>query len=94
MATGALENRVVVRIDVARRTNVVRIAVTGWERRVLRMIERRTGPGTRVVAVLACCREELRLRGVARIRAVIVIGLMAADTLSRQSRVVTVYVAI
>jgi hypothetical protein len=94
MAAGALEYRVIIRVGVAGRANVVGIAVTGWELRVLRVIERRTGPGTRVVAVLARCREELRLRCMAGICAGVVIRLMAADTLRRQSRVIAVYVAI
>ena len=80
MAAGALEHGVVIRIDMARGTNVVGVAVTGWERRVLRVIERRPCPGTGVMAVLACSREELRLRRMARVGAVVVIRLMAADT--------------
>ena len=94
MATGALEHCVVIRIDMARGTNVVGVAVTRWERRVLRVIERRPRPGTRVVAVLAGSREELRLRRMARVGAGVVIRLMAADTGSRQSRVIAVDVAI
>ena len=58
------------------------------------MIERRTCPGTGVVAVLARCGEELRLRRMAGVCAVVVIRLMAADTGSRQSRVIAVDVAI
>jgi hypothetical protein len=60
------------------------------EWRVLRVIKRGAGPCGRVVAVLARRREELRLRFVARIRRVVVVGLMAADTRRRQSRVVVV----
>ena len=94
MATGALEDRVVVRIGVARGAHVVGVAVIRRERRVLRVIERRARPGRRVVAGLAGGREELRLRRVARIRRVVVIRLMAADAGRRQRRVVVVDVAI
>lgn len=65
MTAGALEDGVVIRVDVAGSANVIRIAVTGWKRRVLRVVKRRIRPGTRVVAVLTGSGEELRLRGVA-----------------------------
>ena len=94
MTTGALEDRVVIRIDVARRTNVVRISVTGRELRVLRVVECRTSPGSCVVAALAGGGEELRLRRMAGIRAVVVIRLVTADAERWQSRVVAVDVAI
>ena len=58
------------------------------------MIERRTSPGGRIVASRAGGREELRLRGVAWIRSVVVIGLMAADTGRGQGGVVAIDVAI
>ena len=46
------------------------------------------------MAVLAGCGEELRLRGVARIGRVVVIGLMATNAGRRQRRVIVVDVAI
>lgn len=94
MAARALKYRVVVRVDMARRTNVVGVAMTRREGRVLRVIERRTRPGSRVVTVLAGGGEELGLRRVARIRGVVVIGLMATDARGRQRRVIAVDVAI
>jgi hypothetical protein len=88
MATSALEDGVVIRVDVAGSANVIRVAVTGGKWRVFRVIEGRIHPGTRVVAVLTRAREELRLCGVARVSAGVVIRLMAADAGGRQSRVV------
>ena len=64
------------------------------ELRVLRVIERRTSPGGRGMAGRAGSREKLRLRGVAGIGGVVVIGLMAADTGRGQRRVVAVDVAV
>ena len=61
---------------------------------VLRVIERCARPGGRVVASRAGRREELRLRGVAGIRGVVVIGLMAANTGRGQRGVVAVDVAV
>jgi hypothetical protein len=58
------------------------------------MIERRPGPCGRIVAVLAGGGKELLLRRMARIGSVVVIGLVAADTCSRQGRVIVVDVAI
>ena len=58
------------------------------------MIERRTRPGGRGMARRAGGREELRLRCVAWIGGVVVIGLMAADTSRGQRRVVAVDVAV
>src|SRR5438477_4078191 len=58
VAIRALEYRVVIRIGVARGADVVRVAVTGGELRVLRVIECGARPGSRVVAVLACGGEE------------------------------------
>jgi hypothetical protein len=94
VATSALEDGVAVRVDVAGSANIIRVTVTGWKWRVLRVVERCIRPGTRVVAVLTSSREELRLRRVPGICAVVVIGLMTADAGGRQSRVVVVYVAI
>ena len=73
---------------------VVSASMAGWEWRVLGVIECRSRPGSRGVASLARSREELGLRLVARVRRVVVIRLMAADTRDRQSRVVPVYVAV
>lgn len=94
MAAGALEYGVVIRVDVAGCANVIGITVTGWKWRVLRVIERRIRPRARVMAVLTGGGEELRLRGVARVCAGVVISLMTADAGCRQSRVVVVYVAV
>lgn len=94
VAIRALEYRVVIRIGVARGADIVRVAVTGGELRVLRVIECGARPGSRVVAVLACGREELRLSRVARIGCVLVVRLVAADTRGGQRRVVIVDVAI
>ena len=94
VTTGALEYRVVIRVDVAGRANVIGVAVTGWKWRVLRVIERRIRPRARVMAVLTGSGKELRLRSVARVCAGVVIRLMTADASCRQSRVVVVYVAV
>lgn len=58
------------------------------------MVKRRTRPCGRVVAVLACRGEELRLGRMAGISGVVVIGLMATDTGCRQSRVIVVDMAV
>lgn len=61
---------------------------------VLRVVEGRVRPTRGVVAGQARGREELRLRGVAWIGGVVVVGLMASDTCSGQSCVVAINVAI
>jgi len=94
VAIGALENRVVIRIRVARRAHAVGVAMVDRERRVLRVIEGRILPVRGVVAVLARRREKLRLGRVPRIRGVVVIALMAADAGRRQRGVVIVDVAV
>ena len=94
MAPGALEDGVVVRVDVAGGANIVRATVTRRERRVLGVIKRGAGPGHRVVAGLARGGEELWLRRVARVRRVVVVGLVTANTGRGQGRVVVVDVAI
>ena len=94
MATGALEDGVVVRINVARGAHVIRIAVSGRELRVLRVIKRGAGPRRGVVAGRARGREELRLRLVAGVRRVVVVRLVAADARDRQRRVIVVDVAV
>ena len=94
VATRTLEHRVIIRIRMARGAIAVCVAMVNREPCVLRVIERRTGPGGRVMAVRAGGREELRLRGVPGIRGVIVIGLMAADTGRGQRSVVAIDVAV
>jgi len=64
------------------------------EIRVLRVIECRPSPGGGVVAVLARGREELRLRGMAGVGGVVVVGLMATDARGWQRRVVIVDMAV
>ena len=91
---GALEHGVVVRIRVACRAHIAGVTVGGRELRVLRMVEGGPAPRGRVVAVLAGGREELRLRRVAGIGRVVVVGLMTADARCRQRGVVVVDVAI
>lgn len=78
----------------ARRAHSASIPVIGRELCVLRVVERGSGPGRRVVTGLASRREELRLRQVTRIRCVVVIGLVTADARRRKRRVVIVDVAV
>ena len=78
----------------ARRTHTLRVPVRRGERRVLCMVEGGAGPRRRVVAGLACSREELGLGRVSRIGCVVVIGLMATDAGGRQRGVVTIHVAV
>ena len=94
MAARALEDRVVVRVRMAGRANAIGVAMVDRESRVLRVVERRTSPGRRVMAGRARGREELLLRGMAGIGGVVVIGLMAANTSRRQRGVVAVDVAV
>ncbi len=94
VAPRALEYGIVVRIGMARRADSSSIAVVGRERRVLRMIERGVCPGRGVVTRLARGGEELGLRRVARVRRVVVVGLVAANTSRRQRCVVVVDVTI
>lgn len=94
MAPSALEHRVVIRIRMAGSADVIRVSVTRWELRVLRVIECRSRPRRGVVAGLAGGREELWLRRVSWIRRVVVVRLVAADARCRQGRVVVVDVAI
>ena len=79
MTAGALENRVIIGIRMARRTHAIGVAVRRRELGVLRVVERCPGPGTRVVAVLARRWKELRLRRVPGVCRVVVIGLMTAN---------------
>jgi len=73
---------------------VVSASMAGWEWRVLDVVECRASPGSRCVTSLTGGREELGLRLVARVRGVVVIRLMAANTRDRQSRVVAVHVTV
>ena len=90
VAIGALENRVVIRIRMARCAHPIRVAMRDRERRVLRVIERRVQPVRGAMTVLACRRKELRLRCMPRIRRVVVVGLVAADARRRQRGVIAV----
>ena len=94
MAARALEGRIVIGVRVARGANTLGVAVVDRELGVLRVIEACARPGCRVVTILARRREELRLRGVAGVARVVVVGLMASDACGRQCRVVGVDVAI
>ena len=79
VTTGALVNRVVIRVCMAGGAHVVRVAMARRKLRVLRVVEGGAGPGRGVVAVLACGWEELLLRRVSRVRRVVVVGLVATD---------------
>lgn len=94
VASRALKDGIVVRIGVACRAHVIRVAVVGRELSILPVIERGSGPCCRVVAGLARGREELRLCRVSGIRRVVVISLVAADASRRQRGVVVIDVAI
>lgn len=94
VAAGALKHRIVIRIGMARRAETVRVAMCDRELRVLAVVEGCAGPRGRIVAVLACSREELLLRIVARIRRVLVIGLVATIASRGQRGVVAVHMAI
>jgi len=94
VAVRALKDRIVIRIGMARRAHVVGVAVIRRKLRVLRVIEGCARPGRGVMAVLARRWEELRLCRMARVRRVVVIGLMAADACGRQRRVVVIHMAV
>lgn len=94
VATRALEDRVVIRVGMAGGTHSPGVTVTGWELRVLRVVERGSRPGCRVVAGLARSGEELRLCLVSRIRGVVVVRLVAAKACRWQCRVVVVHMAV
>ena len=68
--------------------------MAGRELGVLRVVERRIHPGGCIVAVLAGCGEELRLRCVAGIGRVVVVGLMASKAHGRQRCVIAIDMAI
>jgi len=94
MAVGALEDGIVIRVDVARGTHAVCIAVIHGEGRVLGVVEIDLHPIGCVVAIGARRGEKLGLRGVARIAGSEVVGLVASVAIRRQGRVVVVDVAI
>ena len=94
MTTGALEYGIVVRVRMARGAHVIRVAMARRELRVLRVVERGAGPGRGVVAVLACSWEELLLGCMSRVRRVVVVGLVAANTCDWQGCVIAVDVAV
>ena len=94
MAPSALEDGIVGGIRVARRAYALCVPVSDRELRILRVVERCTGPSRSVVAILARIGEELRLRGVARVRRVLIVGLVATVASRRQRRVIAVHVAI
>ena len=94
VTTGALEDRVIIRIDMAGRTHVVRPTMRCGELRELTVVEVCIQPGGGVMAVLASIREELRLGRMARICGVVVIGLVTTDTGRGQRRVISIDMAI
>jgi len=94
VTVGALENRVIIRVRMARRAHAVGVAMVDRELRVLRVVERRVQPVRSAVAVLARRWEELRLRGVPRIGRTVVIRLVTANARRWQSLVVVVDVAV
>ena len=94
VAARALEYGVVAGINVAGGAYAVSVAMANRERRVLRVVERRARPSRSVVTGLTSSGEELRLRGVARIRCVVVVGLVATDARQWQRRVVAVDMAV
>ena len=94
VAVRALENRIVIRVRVARRTHPVGIAVTDRKRRILRVIERSVQPVRGAVTTLARRREELRLRRVSGIGRVLVVGLVATDAGRRQRREIVINVTV
>ena len=94
MASRALEDGVIVGVDMAGRAHTAGVAVARRKLRVLRMVKGRPRPSCGVVAILASGREELRLRGVAGVRGVVVVGLVTADAGRGQGRVIAVDVAV
>lgn len=94
VASRALKDGVVVRVNVASRAHVVRAAMACRERRVLCVVEGRAGPTRGVMAVLAGCREELRLRRMAGICRLVVVRLMASVANRGQCCVIAVGVAV
>jgi len=100
MATRALENREVTRIDVTRGTLAVGVAMTGWETRVVSVWECATGP---VIGADAVAGPALRNREEGGIRSrgmgywtcsLVVIALMARAARVAGQVVIVVHVAI
>ena len=97
MAAGALEDRVVTAINVARRALAVSVAMVDRETRVLRVIERRSSPcGCRVTGRALRRWEEncIPRRGMRRIGGAIVIALVARNARIAGQVVIVVDVAI
>ena len=94
VAVRALEYRIIIGVDVARRAHTVGIAVVDGERSVLNMIECSLHPIRRVVTRGTSGREELRLCCVAGIARGHVIRLMAAIAVGRKRGVIVVDVTI
>jgi len=94
MASRALEDGVVVRVDMAGRAHAAGVAVARRKLCVLRMVKCRARPSRGVVAILAGGGEKLRLCRVARVRRVVVVRLVAADARRRQRRVIAVDMAV
>lgn len=94
VACRALEDGVIVGIDVTCRAHSVRVTVTRGKRRVLRVIETGSCPSRGVVAGLARGWEELWLGLVSRIRGVVVVRLVATYACGRKSGVVSVHVTV
>lgn len=78
----------------ARLADTAGISVTRRELCVLAVIESRTGPSGRVVAVLARGGEELRLCRVARVCGILIIRLVAAVASRWQRGVIAVDMAL
>ena len=89
MAAGAGKDGKIIRVGMAGRAYPVRAAVVGGE---VRMIERRSLPGARVMARLTSRREAGRR--VVRIRGLLIIRLMAPIASSWQGGVVVVHVTV
>ena len=94
VASGALEDRIVVGVCVARQAHAARVAMVDGELRVLGVVEGRVRPGSCVVTILATRGEELRLRSVPRIARLVVIRLVASDTCGRQRCVVVIHMTL
>ena len=94
VAARALKDRIVAGVDVAGRAHAPCAAMVRWELRVLCVVEGRVQPIRRVVAGLTGRWEELRLRRMAGIGRVVVVGLVAADARDWQCCVIAVDMAI
>jgi hypothetical protein len=93
MTSCARELRVVARKQVARRALAIRIAMVDGERCVVRVSEPRCGDPTAcaVTILTGCCEDTgIRRRGMRRVAAVVVVGLMASKASGGQCRVIAV----